>query len=183
METVLPYLVVGLGASTAAIIDVRESRVPNRLTFTLLVCGVLYHGMFGGLEGLKLSLLGAAFGLLSLFFAYLFGLLGAGDVKLMAAVGAWLGMPLVSQVLVCTLAVLCIYSAVVLLSKYGFKMLVANWNLFLFRLQTIGKHFVPDERVEDIAKDPARRSSVIPFALVIALGYGCALLWQLFARA
>lgn len=178
----LPYLVVGLAASAAAVIDIRQLRVPNRLTFPLLLCGLLYHGAVGGLEGLQMSLFGAAFGLLSLIVAYVVGILGAGDVKLMAALGAWLGGPLVLQVLVFAILALCLYSAVVLIYSGGWRSMRANLGLLLFRIQTLGKHMMPDERVEEMAAKPVNRSSVVPFAVMIAIGCFCALIWQVVAK-
>jgi prepilin peptidase CpaA len=73
--------------------DIRTRRIPNRLVAVLAVCGLIFSvaapphwpGLLAGLGGL---LVGIAIWLPS----WLFKLLGAGDVKMFGAAGAWLGM-------------------------------------------------------------------------------------------
>jgi prepilin peptidase CpaA len=75
----------------AAIIDGRSLRVPNWLTVHFLFGGWIYAYSSGGGSLLLWSIAGAAVGLLSLLPLYAIGGMGAGDVKLMAGVGAWIG--------------------------------------------------------------------------------------------
>jgi prepilin peptidase CpaA len=84
-------VVLASGVGTGAFIDLRTRRVPNALTVSLAVAGVA--GAVSGLSGLSVgaSLFGFVIGLLLMLPGYLFGATGAGDVKLLAAVGAWLG--------------------------------------------------------------------------------------------
>lgn len=86
---VLAVLAVGVGAG--AFIDLRTRRVPNTLTFTLAAAGVGCAA--AGLTGLSVpaSLVGFALGLSLMLPGYAFGATGAGDVKLLAAVGAVIG--------------------------------------------------------------------------------------------
>ncbi len=73
----------------AAVIDGYKLKVPNWLTFPLILAGWVYSGVAGGWEGLGYSLLGTAAGLAMLIPLYAIGGMGAGDVKLLAGVGAW----------------------------------------------------------------------------------------------
>jgi prepilin peptidase CpaA len=75
--------------------DVRYRRIPNRLVLITLLCGIAINAFFGGWQGLLASLGGLviAFGLMFMF--HVFGTMGAGDVKLFAAIGAVLGSSLV----------------------------------------------------------------------------------------
>jgi prepilin peptidase CpaA len=77
----------------AAQADVRTRSIPNRLTFPALLLGLAVHAGVGGMDGLKASLAGMALAGGVLFPGYLLRWMGAGDVKLMAAVGAWIAFP------------------------------------------------------------------------------------------
>lgn len=74
----------------AAVIDAVRLRVPNWLTFPLIVTGWVYSTVAFGWEGLMWSLAGTAVGLGLLLPVHAIGGMGAGDVKLFAGVGAWL---------------------------------------------------------------------------------------------
>jgi prepilin peptidase CpaA len=75
----------------AAVIDGRSLRVPNWLTFHFALGGLIYGFWTGGTHSLVTALAGTAVGLLTLLPLYSIGGMGAGDVKLMAGVGAWIG--------------------------------------------------------------------------------------------
>lgn len=80
-----------LVAAPAAWCDVRERRVPNAVTMGGLLLGLALAGIMAGLAGLAAAAVGAALGLLVGLPVFLLGGLGGGDVKLLAAVGAFLG--------------------------------------------------------------------------------------------
>lgn len=71
--------------------DIARRRIPNLLTFGSALTGVLWHGWAGGFLGAGWALAGWAAGLAVLMPLYLLRSLGAGDVKLLGAFGAWLG--------------------------------------------------------------------------------------------
>jgi len=75
----------------AIITDLSYRKIPNALTFPAMFCGVGVHIYSGGWGGLGFSTLGIVTGIGLLFVFYLFGMMGAGDVKLMGAVGSFLG--------------------------------------------------------------------------------------------
>jgi prepilin peptidase CpaA len=86
-------LVLGLLLIAAAAIDIRERRVPNRLNVAILLLGLLLsHSWPLTTDAVAGSLAGVAVGMAIWFPMYLFRLVGAGDVKLLAASGAWLGL-------------------------------------------------------------------------------------------
>ncbi len=95
-------LLLAAGA-VASVPDVREHRIPNWLTLPLLAAGLLYMGVVGGWAGLGDALAGAAVASSVFVVGYLFAGGGAGDAKLMMALGAWLGWEISTVLLVCVL--------------------------------------------------------------------------------
>jgi prepilin peptidase CpaA len=83
--------VLALGVGIGAFIDLRTRRVPNVVTMPLAVLGLAAAA--SGVSGLTMSaaLFGLLLGLVLMMPGYVFGATGAGDVKLLAAAGAWLG--------------------------------------------------------------------------------------------
>ena len=75
----------------AAVIDGLKLKVPNWITFPMILSGWVYSGIALGWEGLAWSVVGTIVGLALLMPAYAIGGMGAGDVKLLAGVGAWVG--------------------------------------------------------------------------------------------
>lgn len=73
---------------TAAVWDLREHKIPNGLTLAGILGGLILHFYTAGWQGLFFSLQGAVAGLLFLFFPFAWGGMGAGDVKLLTAIGA-----------------------------------------------------------------------------------------------
>jgi|SRR5580765_6496227 prepilin peptidase CpaA len=94
MLTYLPpvtQVVLVLIVMTAGIYDLRYRRIPNWLVLVGLVVGFGLNTFLFGLSGLGLSLKGMGLALLIYFPLYLLRAMGAGDAKLMAAVGAIVG--------------------------------------------------------------------------------------------
>jgi prepilin peptidase CpaA len=85
------HVVVLAIALCACVTDLRSRRIPNLLTFGGALAGVLFHGITGSTHGLLTSTAGWVVGLIVFLLPFVLGGLGAGDVKLVAALGAWLG--------------------------------------------------------------------------------------------
>lgn len=75
----------------AAYIDGKELRVPNWITYPFVFSGLIYSAWAGGWSGFGDGFLGMVVGLACLLPLYAVGGMGAGDVKLLAGVGAWVG--------------------------------------------------------------------------------------------
>ncbi|HBP88106.1 MAG TPA: prepilin peptidase [Nitrospiraceae bacterium] len=80
-----------VGLVVAAVTDVREGRIPNWLTASLTVFGMGVQSWQHGWDGFLFSLGGLGLGLACLMFFYIKGGMGAGDVKLLGAIGTILG--------------------------------------------------------------------------------------------
>lgn len=81
-------------AAIATWTDVRSRRIPNLLTGPALLLGLIVHWLVGGLPGLGQSALGALVAGGLMLPGWLLRWKGGGDVKLVAAVGAWFAWPL-----------------------------------------------------------------------------------------
>ena len=89
-----PYITILVASAVimAAIIDVKSQKIPNVLTFSLAGLSLFYHAMLPDGLGLMGSFLGCATGLGLFLIPYLMGWMGAGDTKLLAAIGAAVGL-------------------------------------------------------------------------------------------
>lgn len=110
----------------AALIDLREQRVPNWLTGSALLCGFVLHGLEFGMAGLGFAGLGMLCGFALLIPFYAVGGMGAGDVKLMAVVGAHLGAYAVFWVFLVTGIVGGVYAVLLLLVPQVLKVGAKN---------------------------------------------------------
>jgi prepilin peptidase CpaA len=78
-------------AVVAAACDLKTRKIPNLLTFGSVAIAIGMHAVIGGWPAIGLSLVGCVVGMALFFPFFALGGLGAGDVKLLAAVGAFLG--------------------------------------------------------------------------------------------
>jgi prepilin peptidase CpaA len=178
MNTVhIPAFVV-LGATLiAAITDVRSFKVHNALTLPLLFSGLVYHGVMNGTPGFQSSVGGMLFAFVVLILPYLAGGMGAGDVKLLAGVGTWLGLPTVIYVFLAASIAAGLYALGLVLSQRRFRETLANLQIIWFRVQAIGKHLQDEDSVETQTSRDDRRKRLVPFAAMVAFGVIATFLW------
>jgi prepilin peptidase CpaA len=77
--------------SAAALIDLRCRRIPNWLVVPFLIVGIAFGFLHGGSEGLAKSLGGVGLAMVAAGVLCWLRAMGMGDLKLCAAVGAWVG--------------------------------------------------------------------------------------------
>jgi prepilin peptidase CpaA len=78
-------------AFAAAVWDVQQHRIPNWLTYTAMLGGVLLRSYFFGWRGAVSAVLGLLLAGGIIFVFYMLRAIGAGDLKLMAAIGSLVG--------------------------------------------------------------------------------------------
>jgi len=86
-----PWMAAFVIAAAACWFDVRTRRIPNGLTFPGAALGLVASTLAHGPQGTMTSVAGLILGVALFFPLFLLRGLGAGDVKLMGALGAWLG--------------------------------------------------------------------------------------------
>jgi prepilin peptidase CpaA len=150
----------------AAVIDGLKLRVPNWLTFHLILGGLLYGAWSHGGAGLVWALAGTAVGLASLLPLYAIGGMGAGDVKLMAGVGAWMG-PAITLWAFATATIVGGVMAVAMVAWSG--QYVRHW----VQLQSIGREILTVRNPEKLAATAAARKPtmmLLPYGIPLAVG-------------
>jgi prepilin peptidase CpaA len=115
MELTEQHLAVLVLVTLAAGFDLAEKRIPNWITYTGVLLGFALGIITGGWAGFGIAALGFLVGFLPLLLMYSGGGLGAGDVKLMGAVGALLGYPLAINAVLGTFLAGGFFAAVILL--------------------------------------------------------------------
>ena len=151
----------------AAIYDIRYRRIPNWITVSGVVIGLgLNSFLYRGLPGLLFSLKGLGLGFGLYFLLYALHAMGAGDVKLMAAVGSlvgwenWFGIFILTALLGGILAVL------VMVLKGRVKKTVWNLGYILGEMKHGRAAYLTREELD--VKNP--KSVGLPHGAVIAVG-------------
>jgi prepilin peptidase CpaA len=158
----------------AAIYDARYRRIPNWLTAGGVLIGIALNCAIGrydppvdpGLSGFVFALKGFAVGFIAYLLLYLVRAMGAGDVKLMAAVGAiagwqdWLGIFLITAI---TGGVL---SITVSLAKGRLRRTLFNVGFILSEMRNLRPAYLKNEEL-DVRSEKALR---MPHGIIIALG-------------
>ncbi|MBV8775531.1 MAG: prepilin peptidase [Deltaproteobacteria bacterium] len=176
----LTKLLLTLSVFGVAFFDWRERRIPNRIVLPMAGLGLLvgalagWHGLLSGVEGLL-----GGFGLLLI--PYLLKGYGAGDVKFLAAVGAFVGPGQVVRVFLLTLLCYPILAAVILAREHKFRLTLLRFGrlvctglglavpglkLYAARLATLDQ--------------PEISSASAPFGVAISAGTLLALFTNLF---
>jgi prepilin peptidase CpaA len=165
--------VVTVTLIVAAVIDGLKLKVPNWITFPMILSGWIYCGVAFGWEGLAASLLGTAVGLGLLLPAYAIGGMGAGDVKLLAGVGAWMGT-IITIYAFCVSALVggVIAVAMVLYRKAWEKHRDQFWSI-VGEITTIRD----PELLSAIAAERKKSMLLLPYGIPIALGSIAYFMW------
>jgi prepilin peptidase CpaA len=171
-------LVAGLASSTPPLVlacataflfvavasDVRSHRVPNLLTLPAILAAIVASPWIGGTTGPAAALAGAALGFALLVGPYAIGGMGAGDVKALMALGAWLGPATTLGAAAWALLVAGGFGLVLLAVRGELGDFFRRWARTLVMALTLRSfEYEP----------PPRESSAaggIPFAVALALG-------------
>jgi prepilin peptidase CpaA len=150
----------------AAVIDGFELKVPNWVTFPFIVGGWTYSVIAFGWEGLGWSLLGTVVGLALLLPAYAIGGMGAGDVKLLAGVGAWVYGTHTAYAFAISAIVGALLAVSMVLARGAWKRHSAQFMVILNEILVI----LNPEQLAAIAAERKPTMLLLPYGIPIAIG-------------
>ena len=157
----------------AAFLDLRSRRIPNWLTGAGVVAGLGVSAFFSGWVGLQNGLLGMLLALVVYGFLFALRAMGGGDVKLMAAVGAFTGPQPWLYIFAITSVVGGVFAVITLVTRGGLWRTLSNVAAIagsLIRLRPPHQ----DRPDLDVAHSSAR---TLPHGAAIAVGVLVYLLW------
>ena len=150
----------------AAWIDGRELRVPNWQTYPMILAGLIFNGCQSGWEGLQFGLWGMVVGLACLMPLYCVGGMGAGDVKLMAGIGAWLGATVTWNAFLVSTVVGGIMAICMVAYKGNWMKHYGNFLMILQEFKTVKN---PAE-LSRIAAERKPNMFLLPYGIPICVG-------------
>jgi prepilin peptidase CpaA len=163
MDCYLMYALAGI-LIVAAIIDLFIRKIPNLITYPTIIIAFTYNFFYNGIHGLFFSVVGLLTGLITLGIFYVFGAMGAGDVKLMGAVGAVLGPKNVLNAFLFTGIIGGIYAVFIILVRFQASKKVLKRITATVKTLVWTGNFIPIPAAED-EKPPK-----LCYGVAIALG-------------
>lgn len=157
--TLLAVTLASVGLAAAW--DIKTRRIPNFITFPTILLGLTINTYYYGWAGLKISLLGLVAGLFLLIIPFALGGMGAGDVKLMAAVGALNGAGFAFYAFIYSALAGGVIAVILLIVRGQIKPVLFNIVLALNNLIAIG------ERRDLLPVDSGTR---FPYGIAIMVG-------------
>ena len=159
-----PDVAVLVVSSAACVTDLMSRRIPNVLTFGASGAALVFWTWTAGLSGLGLGLAGWVVGCALFLPWFILGGMGAGDVKLLAALGAWLGPRDALWLALCAGLAGGVFGVAVSLVAGYFRESVSNlWGLLMF-WRVAGVQPLPELTLA------SARGPRLPYAIPITVG-------------
>ncbi len=164
LVAIAPWLILGI----AVITDVGWRRIPNTLIAVALISGLIHASIMAGSTGFYGALGGCMVGLIVYLPLYLLGGMAAGDVKLLAALGAWVGWQSALWIGALSLIAGGAMGLVILLAAGGMGDFLRRYGR-MFGLLMVSRRFSYEPAA------PASAANIrFPFALALTCGYAAA---------
>lgn len=151
MELIPIYFLLAV-LFAATIHDIRYQKIPNLLTFTSMGVSLSYYFYLNGMSGFLFSLEGIFLGIAAMLLPYVMGGMGAGDAKLMGAVGGVLGPKGVFVAFLFTGLVGGLYAVILLIHSGNLVVSLRRYSLILrtFLVSRKFTYFPPTEEVKKL---------------------------------
>jgi Flp pilus assembly protein, protease CpaA len=169
------YIVVAIALAVSFVTDLHSRTIKNFVTFPAIALCLGLRGIFGGLGAVSngTGLICGLFGLLTgggifYFIARKYNAMGYGDVKLMAVVGAGVGLPAVF---------FCMAGIAFFGGVHAIISLIWKGEL-IYTLKRMGRRFARNRDAGD-----NRPGQTIPYALAITVGSVWGVMWQIHLKS
>ena len=161
-----PFIITPLALAMIMAVawDFSRQKIPNLITFPLMIYGLVFHTVTSGLSGFGFSFVGILTGIGIFIIPYILGGMGAGDAKLMGGAGALIGAKgaIISGVFSILIGLIYAIILLVIYSKYGITFLKSSGTLIKTLFFTRQWIYIPPESEE--------KRPTLCYALPIALG-------------
>jgi prepilin peptidase CpaA len=169
MKTLHPtnyvLLVCLISALTISLVsDIKVQKIPNLVTYPLMGISLLYYGLSGGINGCLFSASGLLVGIGFFIIPYIMGGMGAGDAKLMGAVGSVLGAKGVFEAFLYTAIIGGFYALLILAVHREFARSFIGRNFTTVKTFFFTRQFIPIPENANIKKPR------LCYGVAIALG-------------
>ena len=153
--------------SLSSVYDIKYRRIPNFITFPAILIGIFYHSYNSGFDGFRFSFLGTITGIGLLIGPYFLGKMGAGDAKLLGAVGSFIGVKSVFLSFLFTALAGGIYALlIIILNKSKYSGFLTNFYYSGINF-ALTRKFISFEDQKDVLQRPK-----LCYGLAIAAGTG-----------
>ncbi len=178
-KMLIQVVAVLLFTGAAVALDLRTRKIPNYLTVPAFILGLIFQCAFDGWDGLKSGLAGFGLGFGTLLVLWLIGGGGAGDVKLMGALGTWLGGQVTLLVMIVSTAFVAVGSVLFLMIETTLRGWSATRRRYMDGVHDDVLKKRGEERDTAIARWRQRRR-IMPYALPVGLATWVILAWKVY---
>jgi prepilin peptidase CpaA len=136
-------LAIAIVGVAACVWDLRTQRIPNVLTLSAAVAAIAFHAATTGWSGAGFSVSGWLVGTLLFFPFFAVRGMGAGDVKLLAAFGAWLGPSDVLYVAIATAIIGALFALALIIARHRTQKTITHMSAMLSSWAVDGVRALP----------------------------------------
>ncbi|MDD4503922.1 MAG: A24 family peptidase [Clostridiaceae bacterium] len=148
----------------ALVSDLRTYKVKNSITYSFMIVGLTANLVREGLEGLMFSLQGIILPAACLMILYVMRVVGAGDIKLLSAVGAVMGAGFVLYATVCSFICGGFIASGIILARHN------GAGRFKYLIQYVKSCFLTLQLLQYTDFKDIRESGRFHFSIAIASG-------------
>lgn len=176
MEFIVVYCFLFIVLALSVYFDSTQRKIPNKITIPAILIGVIWSTVSSGLDGFLFSVWGFLLGFAVFLVPYILGGIGAGDVKLMAAIGALMGWEFTLASGLATAIAGGVIAVFYMLIKGGLKQTIVDMfglivkPIFKFLYLVSGNGWFLKSQKYFVNHKAKRENEYIPYAIAIALG-------------